>query len=90
MFSALTNEFRTLLEQILENQTVMGEEMKDQNERLEEMNKKINKMHEKLMAAMKALHVAYEQIKTVAEHVDDTMCEGLGRMSRVGIEDSFM
>ena len=86
MFSALTGEFRVLLNTVLENQTTMALEMKKQNHRLDVMNSKINKMHDKLMAGMKTLQVAFDQIKTVGEYFEDSMCEGLGKMSHMHLD----
>lgn len=86
MFSALTDEFRVVLHTILDNQTNIAEEMKSQNERLEIMSAKIDKIHDKVMRGMKALQTAFEQIKTVAEYLDDSVCEGLGRMSHMSLD----
>ena len=90
MFSALTGEFRELLQTVLDNQVEMAKEMKDQKEQIEKMRKKMNKVNEVMMSGMRALQVAFNQIKDVAEYLDESVCEGLGRMSHVNLDGSLL
>lgn len=97
MFTALTGEFRVLLQTVIDNQHEMANEMKRQNDRIEELNTGLvglntglEMLHVKLMSGMKTLHTAFAQIKTVAEFFEDSMCEGLGKMSQMNMGNEFM